>query len=206
VGIIGRIAEVLRDRRHPSYVKHRFVELLRQGVFQIACGYEDGNDSDELRNDPVLKMACERLPESDEPLASQPTISRFENGLSRTDLYRIARVLLDVFIASYDSPPEAIILDIDDTDDETHGQQQLALFNAFHDEYCYLPIHIYEGQSGRLVTTVLRSGKRPSGKEIVAILKRVVRRIREAWPEVGILSFPGGIRSSVSPSGFWLIS
>jgi len=187
VGIIRRIAEVLRDRRHPSYVKHRFVELLRQRVFQIACGYEDGNDSDELRNDPVLKMACERLPESDEPLASQPTISRFENGLSRTDLYRIAQVLLDVFIASYNSPPEAIILDIDDTDDETHGRQQLALFNAFHDEYCYMPIHIYEGQSGRLVTTVLRSGKRPSGKEIVAILKRVVRRIREAWPEVGIL-------------------
>ena len=153
VGIIRRIAAVLRDRRHPSYVKHCFVELLRQRVFQIACGYEDGNDSDELRNDPVLKMACERLPESDCALASQPTISRFENGLSRTDLYRIAQALLDVFIASYGSPPEAIILDIDDTDDETHGQQ-LALFNSFHDEYCYMPIHIYEGGSGRLVTTV----------------------------------------------------
>jgi hypothetical protein len=98
LGLIRRIAEVLRDRRHPGYVKHQFLQLLKQRVFQIICGYEDGDDSDELRNDPVLKMACERLPESDAPLASQPTISRFENALSRTDLYRIAEVFVDVFI------------------------------------------------------------------------------------------------------------
>lgn len=187
ISLIHRMAEVLRDRRHPGYVKHQFIELLKQRVFQIACGYEDGDDSDELRDDPVLKMACERLPESDSSLASQPTISRFENGLSRTDLYRIAKVFLDVFIASYEEAPEAIILDIDDTDDATHGDQQLALFNAFHNNYCYMPIHIYEGRSGKLITTVLRPGKRPSGEEIVVILKRVVKRIREAWPEVGIL-------------------
>jgi hypothetical protein len=80
-----------------------------------------------------------------------------------------------------------IVLDIDDTEDTTHGHQQMALFNAFFDESCYLPIHIYEGKSGKLVTTVLRPGKRPSGAQIVAILKRVVRKIRQAWPEVGIL-------------------
>jgi len=137
-------------------------------------------------NDPVLKMACERLPDG-EPLASQPTISRFENALSRTDLYRIAEVFLDIFIESYDEPPEAIILDIDDTDDATHGHQQLALFNAFHNNYCYMPIHIYEGKSGKLITTVLRPGKRPTGEQIVSILKRVVGKIREAWPEKGIL-------------------
>lgn len=187
IGIIRRIAAVLHDHRHPSYVKHQFTELLKQRVFQIACGYEDGNDSNELRHDPVLKIACERLPESDEPLASQPTISRFENGFSRTDLYRIAKEFLEAFIDSYEEAPEGIILDIDDTDDETHGHQQLTLFNAFHDEYCYMPLHIYEGQSGKLVTTVLRPGKRPSGKEIVSILKRVVKRLREAWPEIGIL-------------------
>jgi len=186
VGLIRRVAEVLRDRRHPGYVKHQFTELLKQRVFQIACGYEDGDDSDELRHDPVLKMACERLPD-EEPLASQPTMSRFENGLSRTDLYRIAEVLVDVFIESYDKPPEGIILDIDDTDDPTHGHQQLALFNAFHNNYCFMPIHIYEGKSGKLITTVLRPGKRPTGEQITSILKRVVRRIREAWPDVGIL-------------------
>jgi hypothetical protein len=186
VGLIGRVAEVLRDRRHPGYVKHQFLQLIKQRVFQIICGYEDGDDSDELRHDPVLKMACEKLPDG-EPLASQPTISRFENALSRTDLYRIAEVFLDIFIESYEKPPEAIILDIDDTDDATHGHQQLALFNAFHNNYCYMPIHIYEGRSGKLITTVLRPGKRPTGEQIVSILKRVVKRIGEAWPEVGIL-------------------
>jgi len=186
VGLIRRIGEVLRDRRHPGYVKHQFIQLLKQRVFQIICGYEDGDDSDELRHDPVLKMTCERLPD-EKPLASQPTMSRFENGLSRTDLYRIAEVFLDIFIESYEESPEAIILDIDDTDDPTHGHQQLALFNAFHNNYCYMPIHIYEGRSGKLITTVLRPGKRPTGEQIVSILKRVIRRIREAWPEVGIL-------------------
>ena len=186
VGLFHRVAEVLRDRRHAGYVKHQIVKLLKQRVFQIACGYEDGDDSDELRNDPVLKMACERLPD-EEPLASQPTISRFENALSHTDLYRIAEVFLDIFIESYEKPPEAIILDIDDTDDPTHGHQQLALFNAFHNNYCYMPIHIYEGKSGKLITTVLRPGKRPTGEQIVSILKRVVKRIKEAWPQVGIL-------------------
>lgn len=187
VGLFHRIAEVLRDRRHPGYVKHQIIELLKQRVFQIACGYEDGDDSDELMNKPVLKMACERLPESDSPLASQPTINRFENAFSHTDLYRIAEVFLDIFFESYEEPTEAIILDIDDTDDATHGHQQLALFNAFHNNYCYMPIHIYEGRSGKLITTVLRPGKRPTGEQIVSILKWVVKRIREAWPDVGIL-------------------
>ena len=175
------MADSLRDRRHPGYVKHQLLELFRQRIFQIAGGYEDGNDSNELREDPIMKIVCERLPEG-EPLASQPTISRFENSLSRT-----AKVFLDVFIESYEEPPEALILDIDDTDDRTYGHQQLSLFNAYHGDYCYLPIHIYEGQSGRLITTVLRPGRRPSGKQIVSILKRVVKRIRQAWPEVGLI-------------------
>jgi hypothetical protein len=186
VGIVRKIASIIRDRRHPGYVKHQFLNLLKQRIFQIACGYEDGNDSNALREDPIMKIACERLPD-DEVLASQPTISRFENSLSRTDLYRIAEVFVDAFIDSYNEPPEGIILDIDDTDDLTHGHQQLTLFNAYHGDYCYMPIHIYEGKSGRLITTVLRPGKRPTGKQIVSIVKRVVRKIRKAWPEAGIL-------------------
>ena len=186
IGIVHKIASIIRDRRHPGYVKHQILELFKQRIFQIACGYEDGNDSNELREDPILKIACERLPD-DEVLASQPTISRFENSLSRTDLYRIAEVFVDVFIQSYSEPPEGIILDIDDTDDLTYGHQQLTLFNAYHGDYCYMPIHIYEGKSGQLITTVLRPGKRPTGKQIVSIVKRVVKKIRKAWPEVGIL-------------------
>jgi len=187
IALIRKMTDSLRDRRHPGYVKHQLLELFKQRVFQIACGYEDGNDSNELREDPVMKIACERLPDDEKALASQPTISRFENSLSRTDLYRIAEVFVDVFIRSYSKPPEGIILDIDDTDDLTHGHQQLTLFNAYHGDYCYMPIHIYEGQSGKLITTVLRPGKRPTGKQIVSILKRVVKKIRQAWPEVGIL-------------------
>ncbi|MGQ9470825.1 MAG: IS1380 family transposase [Candidatus Aminicenantales bacterium] len=184
--LLDRVAKVLHDHRHPGYTRHALLDMLKQRVFQIACGYEDADAADTLRDDPALKMACERLAE-DAPLASQPTLSRLENAVSRTDFYRIADVLVEAFIESYRTPPVARLLDIDDTEDTTHGHQQLALFNAFFDKYCYLSIHIYEGKSGNLVTTVLRPGKRPSGKEIVAILKRVVRKIRKAWPGVGIL-------------------
>jgi len=183
-GIIQRIADMLPDRRHPGYVQHSFRQLLTQRVFQIATGYEDANDCDYLKDDPVLKIACHRLEGS---LASQPTMSRFENGFSRTDLYRIAQAFLDAFIASYTNPPKAILMDLDDTDDPTHGSQQMALLNGYYNCYCYLPLHIYEGNSGKLITTILRPGKRPSGKEILMILKRVIEHIRQAWPEVDIL-------------------
>jgi hypothetical protein len=183
IGIINKVANAIHDKRHPSYVKHQIVQLLIQRVFQIASGYEDANDSNDLKNDPILKISCEK----DDPLASQPTMCRFENAPTRTVLYRIAKVFVDVFIDSYDRPPQSIILDIDDTDDPTYGNQQLSLFNAYHDCYCYMPLHIYEGKSGKLITTILRPGKRASGKEIVSILKRIIKKIRKAWPGVGIL-------------------
>ena len=186
-GIIRRVANVLHDRRHQSYITHDLLELFSQRVFQIASGYEDANDCDDLRKDPIIKIACEKLPLSEEELSSQPTMCRFENAPSRTDLYRLGEALVDLFIDSYKRAPEGIILDLDDTDDETHGHQQLRLFNAFHDMFCYMPMHIYEGKSGKLITAILRPGKRPSGKEIVSILKRIVKKIRDAWPDVGIM-------------------
>ncbi|MDP2981901.1 MAG: IS1380 family transposase [Candidatus Latescibacter sp.] len=186
IGIIDRLAEVITDFRHQSYVLHDNKTLLKQRILQIVCGYEDANDADDLRTDPGFKAACNRLP-SEGDLASQPTISRFENAMTPRDIYRIANVLVDLFIASYDTEPKAIILDIDDTDDPTHGAQQLSLFNGYYDEYCYQPLFIFEGQSGNLITSILRPGRRPSGKETCAIIKRVVKRIRAAWPKVGIL-------------------
>lgn len=187
VGVIDRLVAAIRDRRHPSYVKHSIKDLLRQRVFQMACGYEDANDCDVLRGDPGFKIACERLPESGPDLASQPTMTRLENSVSRTDLYRIARALVDTFVASYAKPPTSLILDIDDTDDPTHGAQEGAVFNGYYDEHCYLPLHIYEGQSGKLITTILRPGRRPSGPEIVTILKRLVPYLRQRWPHVQII-------------------
>ena len=185
-GVLKRMVAALRDRRHPSYIDHSCQDLLRQRVFQIACGYEDANDSDDLRGDPALKTACERAPLTGADLASQPTLSRLENRVSRTDLYRLARSLLDTFIASYPKPPKKIIIDIDDTEDITHGARQLTLFNAYHHDYCYMPLHLYEGHSGRLITTVLRRGQRIQGREAAAILRRVFAAIRKAWPKVHI--------------------
>ena len=171
IGIVDRIVGALCDRRHQSYIDHTYIDLIKQRVFQIACGYEDANDSNDLRSDPGLKAACERLPLTGDDLASQPTMSRLENSVSRTDLYRIALALLEPFIESYDQPPKKLILDIDDTDDATHGAQQLSLFHAYHDEYCYMPVHLYEGGTGKLIT---------------AILKRVLDHILMAWPQVQI--------------------
>ena len=114
IGIIDRVVAAMSDRRHPSYVDHTYTDLIRQRVFQIACGYEDANDSNDLRSDPGFKAACGRLPLSGADLASQPTMSRLENSVSRTDLYRIGLALLEGFIESYDQPPKKIILDIDD--------------------------------------------------------------------------------------------
>jgi len=117
LGIINRVADVLRDRRHPSYVKHEIVQLLTQRVFQIASGYEDANDSNDLRDDPIIKIACDKLPISDSSLASQPTMCRFENAYSRTDLYRIAQAFLDAFVDSYDKGPNTrfIVTDLKNT-------------------------------------------------------------------------------------------
>lgn len=187
VGIIRRFVEALDDRRDPRYIDYSHEELLRQRIFQIACGYEDANDCNSLRCDPAFKAACERLPIVGDDLASQPPMSRLENAPRRSELYRMAEALLETFLASYNQSPKALILDIDDTADEVHGAQQQSLFNGYYDAYCYLPLHIYEGQSGKLITSILRPGCRPSGPEIVSILKRVVGAMRRAWPNVLIL-------------------
>ena len=185
-GILSRITQAITDYRHKSYVTHSVSALVRQRVFQIACGYEDANDCDALKSDPGLKAACGCLPFSGQDLSSQPTMSRFENQISKKDLYRIACAFVDAFIASYNKPPRAIILDIDDTQDRVYGTQQLSLFNGYLGAYAYQPLHIYEGQTGKLITTILRPGVRPTGQQIVTILKRLVAYLRAAWPDVAI--------------------
>ena len=130
LGRIDTLASCLSDDRHQRYVDHSLVDVLRQRIFQIACGDEDADDCDSLRSDPALKMACDRLPETGQDLGSQPTMSRLENSIRRTELYRLSRALVDVFIASYDKAPSVIILDRDDTDDVVHGTQEGACFNG----------------------------------------------------------------------------
>jgi hypothetical protein len=187
IGVIRRLAGALDDPRDARYTDHSYEEMLSQRIFQMACGYDDANDCTSLRHDPAFKAACGRLPLSDDPLASQPSMSRLENHPRRSELYRMAGALFDTFAASYERAPECLLLDLDDTADEVHGAQQQSLFNGYYDSYCYLPLHIYEGQSGKLITTILRPGRRPTGQEMVSILKRVVGAIRREWPEVLIL-------------------
>lgn len=185
-GVIRSLAQTLRDPRHPSYVDHTLEEMLTQRVMQICCGYEDANDCDSLRNDPLFKIAAGRLPE-EEALASQPTMSRLENQVSARDLLRIGYALVDQFIASFDIAPEAIVLDLDPTADAVHGTQQMALFNAFEDEYCFMPFHLYDGLTGKLITTVLRPGKTSTDREIISVLNRVVKRLRKAFPQTRLI-------------------
>jgi hypothetical protein len=153
---------------------------------QIAAGYEDANDSNTLRHDPLFKLLLDRLPETGAPLASQPTISRFENSVSRTELYRMALVLMEQFIASYDSPPEVIVLDVDDTEDRAHGEQEQIRYDGYYGGYCFMPCHLYAGLSGRLLTTILKA-KRFSSAQMLAGLKRVVKRLRHAWPDTLVI-------------------
>jgi hypothetical protein len=186
LGLAPRLAACLNDGRDPERVTHTTAEILRFRMLGIVAGYEDGNDCNTLRTDPVFKLAAGRLPESGPPLCSQSTVSRLENTPSRTALYRLGRALIDQYCASYSTVPGRIILDLDDTFDAVHGRQQLSLFNAHYDEHGFQPIVIFD-DSGRLVTAVLRPAKRPSGREILTLITRVVGRIRANWPKVRIM-------------------
>lgn len=179
-GLTDRLVAAISDPRRQSHIAHQVAELLRQRTYQISCGYEDADDCDHLRTDPALKTAVGRDPQDDPDLGSQPTMTRLENAVTRRDLLRLGYAFVDHFVASYKTPPEVIVLDMDPTADHVHGHQQLAFFNAFEDEYCFMPFHVYEGLSGKYITSVLRTGKTPTASEILSVLKRIVRRIRHA--------------------------
>lgn len=186
VGIIKSIAGCLRDERHPSYIHHSLEQLLTQRIFQIAAGYEDADDCDSLRTDDIFKLCSGKLP-SEGALASQPTMSRFEHAPSRSELYRICESFIDGFIGSYAEQPGVIVLDCDDTNSNTYGNQQLTLYNDYYGEYCYMPLHIYEGLSGKLITTILKPGRRSKNINVFAILSRVIKKIRSQWKDTMII-------------------
>ena len=186
LGIADLLASCLHDERDPASTTHSYADMIRARMFAIACGYEDCDDLDVLRFDPAFKLACGRLAETGGDLMSQPTLSRLENAPSWRALGRMGLSLIDLFCASFKAVPERIVLDIDDTSDAVHGGQQLALFNAHYDDYCFQPIHIFEAATGKPVLSLLRPGKRPSGEEAARILKHVIRRIQHNWPQVEI--------------------
>lgn len=187
LGIAERLARCMTDPRDPQRVSHSLAEMIRFRTLLVAAGYPDGNDCDALRGDPAFKLAVGRLPETGADLCSQPTISRLENLPSSTALKRMMAAMVELFCDSFEQVPRRIVLDIDDTEDRVHGQQQLALFHAHYDSRCFLPIHIYEAASGKPVAVVLRPGKTPDGVEVALVLRHVVRAIRSQWPAVDIL-------------------
>ena len=142
LGLAETLAGCIRDWRDPALVVHTLPAMLRFRMFAIACGYEDADDCDALRADPLFKLAIGRAPESGRDLCSQPTMSRLENAPSRVELARMTAALVDIFCRSFAVPPSAITLDIDDTCDPVHGHQQLSLFNAHYDTRCFLPVHV----------------------------------------------------------------
>jgi Transposase DDE domain group 1 len=187
LGIADVIAAPLIDTRNPVLIRHTYADMALARMMAIAAGYEDCDDLDALRKDPALKIACGRAPETGADIASQPTLSRLENLPDWRTLARIGLGMIDLFARSFAVPPDRIILDIDDTDDPVHGQQELALFNTHAGGHCFQPILIFDGISGKPIAALLRPGKRPSGEEAARVLRHVIKRIRRTLPKVRIL-------------------
>jgi hypothetical protein len=189
LGLCERISECVKEWRNRRGL-HTLCSLVRQRVFQIACGYEDQNDSDALREDPLLKMVCGSLPESGQDLASQPTISRMENAATIRSCYQIAQVLFELYLSQKEkdgaAAPDRVLLDFDSTDDPTHGEQEGSYYHGYYRQHMYHPLLVFDGESGHLITTLLRAGNTHASNSALALLKRIVGRLRHRWPGVAI--------------------
>ncbi len=180
-------AALLDDRRQEQRVRHDALALLRQRVYQVVAGYEDVNDADRLRHDPALQIVADQ--KLGEPLGSQPTLSRWENAPSARSLVHLNDALLDQFIRLCGKQVRErgeILLDIDSTDDPTHGQQQFSFFNGAYNQHMYHPMLIFERHTGCLLSVRLRPGNASAHARIVPMLLRIVPRLEHAFPGVPI--------------------
>ncbi len=180
-----RLAAVIPDWR-TRRSRHALPTLLAQRVYQIACGYEDQDDADTLRTDPLLKHVCGRLPQSGADLASQPTFSRLENAISARTCYRLAQMLGHVYLQARERGgiPAHLVLDLDGTDDPTHGAQDGSAYHGYYRQHMYHPLLVFDGETDQLVTAVLRPGTVHASHGVVAVLKRIVTAVRTRWPKV----------------------
>jgi len=194
--VAGRLAACIADPRDPERVVHGLDEIIRFRLLMIAAGYEDGNDAERLRADPVSKPAMARLGDG-AALRSQPTVPRLENLPGTRALLRMGQAMADLCCASFRQAPNRIVLDVDGTFDAVHGGQQMRLFNAHCDEHGFQPIAVFDGE-GRFVAAVLRPARRPSGRKTRAFLRRLARQIRANWPRVEILLRAGSHYCSVA--------
>jgi hypothetical protein len=185
IRLTEQFAAAIEDRRHPDFTAHSVLTMVRQRVFGILADYEDQNDHDTLRSDPVFKLIADRLPD-DPDLSSQPTLSRFENAVSIPDLWRLRDVLVDLFIQSFDRPPGHLTLDLDAFDDPAHGEQQLIMFHGYYDQYQYLPIVITCAENDMVLLVGLRHGTCAASLGVDNDLRYLVGRLRAVWPDVHI--------------------
>jgi hypothetical protein len=187
MGLCSALAQVIPDWR-TGPVRHSLETLIRQRVFQIACGYEDQNDATTLRTDPLLKLVCDRLPQDDPDLASQATLSRLENAIDWQTCYRLARALVQRYLRARErtGQPSHLLLDLDGTDDPTYGDQEGTAYHGYFRQHMYHPLLIWDGETQHLICAILRPGNAHAGRGIVPILKRLVRLIRARWPDVSI--------------------
>ncbi len=184
IGLIEALDNAIPDPRNPEMVIHDQKALLAQRITAIALGYEDLNDHQALRADPAIQLAAGKLPDPTNLLASPPTLCRLENRVDRKALVKISGALVDRFIASRAQPPEHLILDLDATDDPTHGQQEGRFFHGYYDHHCFLPLYVFCGDE--LLVAYLRPSKIDASKHARAVLKLLVRGLRAAWPGVKI--------------------
>ena len=180
-----KIGKSIPDARKQESIRHTYMEMVSQRIGQILCGYEDANDCNQLRGDSALKMSVGRKP-SDADLSSQPTMTRLENSVDSRTLYRIGKLFLDEYMSSFDKAPKKVILDADDTNANTYGAQQLTLFNAYYNEYCYMPLLIFDGLTGRLMLPLLRPGRTHKSLSVARIMQRVVEYLHWHWPDTVI--------------------
>jgi hypothetical protein len=188
VQVCQALAECIGEWREPNKITHSLQQWVSQRVYQLVGGYEDANDSNYLRHDPIYKIACGRLPVAgDELLASQPTITRLENHVSKQEVAAMRNCLVQRFIARYEVAPQEIVLDIDGWDDPTHGQQQLSCFHGYYGQHMYCPVLINEASSGYPLVLQLRAGNSHPGKGVAGILRWLFWRLRRAFPGVRII-------------------
>ena len=185
LGLTRRLAACIPDPRDPDLTVHDQETMLAQRIFGIALGYEDLNDHDTLRDDPLFSVLADKRPDPEEPLASSPTLCRFENRVDRRALVRMSEVFVETFIDSHKQPPKELILDFDATDDLVHGAQEQRFFHGYYDNYCFLPLYVFCGD--QLLTAYLRPSNIDGSLHTRAILKLLVDRFREAWPDVKII-------------------
>jgi hypothetical protein len=181
LGLLEAAARCIADPRSPLLIKHGVRDMLRQRVYALALGWEDLNDHGALRCDVAVQTAVG----VDREVASAPTLCRLEKWADRATAVRLHRLLIEQFIASFKSAPKELVLDFDATDNPLHGQQEQRFFHGYYDSYCYLPLYVFCGQ--QLLCAYLRPSRIDAAQHCAAILKLLVRRLRQAWPDVRII-------------------